>query len=455
MSGPTCNDEYLIAVENATEGIIVNVLNKRNSVVQYQKFEGRYLSSQCGDHSFRCKDLLVVSSSSTVMNKTIIQHIVFIPLLDGVLLLEYSYNGVSLSSTDDYFIEISIGCSPTAIFEIFGNIYAVCLSQEAKSLTVLRVYLDSSSISDSRVGPPLIDFNGLANPPRLSDFKFVDLSNDDPNFQWIIFASSNYLFSFIPLSYSNQYLGFLDNCSLPESLVYVPDDVVLIYCQDDSAIYFNLLYGQTINQTQYSEHGQPFLCPDPDVHIAVFASASYIQYSRWSDNSRENFNIYDIKFDSGVCFSFNEDTLFAYNDKEKGVYILDTNTSNLQHVSSKACLNSQCEPLMDFQNRYIVIREQEQYDDANVIVVDLKENYTVINAKHVKAHLLSLLIEEGSTYCPEHALSPSTPAVTGPSFQKKSVLQRAVGGGIGGLVAVIICFFVVAVARKKCPKKER
>ena len=443
ISTPSCNDEYLITVENTTEGIIVNVLNKRNSVLQYQKFEGRYLSSECGEHYFRCKDLFVMTSTSTVKNKTILYHIVFVPLHDGILLLKYLYNGASLSKTDDYFLEISIGCSPTFISEISGNIFAVCLNQEKRNATVLRVYLNSTSIEHSRVSSPLIISNGLTN---LSDFKYINSDDSHPNDQQIVFASSNYIHSFAPLSYLSYPLGILGNCSVPGSLAYAPDDVLLVYCHDDSAVYFSLSHEHAINQTQYSEHGQPFLCPNPDVRIAVFASASYVQYTVWSNNSRENFNIHDMKFDSGVCVGSIKHTLFAYNDKDKGVYVLDTATSNLARLSSKACLNSQCEPLLVFQNRYIVIREREKYD-ADVIVVDSQQNYAaVITAEHVRADLLTLLIEQDSSFCSNGSLSPntSTPTILPPSGKQN--IGKIVGGSIAGFVVLLVCSGVVITA---------
>ena len=453
ISTPSCNDEYLITVENTTEGIIVNVLNKRNSVLQYQKFEGRYLSSECGEHFFRCKDLFVTSSTSTVKNKTILYHIVFVPLHDGILLLKYLYNGASLSKTDDYFLEISIGCSPTFISEISGNIFAVCLNQEKRNATVLRVYLDSTSIEHSRVSSPLITSNGLTN---LSDFKYINSDDSNPNDQQIVFASSNYIHSFAPLSYLSYPLGILGYCSIPGSLAYAPDDVLLVYCHDGSAVYFSLSHEHAINQTQYSEHGQPFLCPNPDVQIAVFASASYVQYTVWSNNSRENFNVHDMKFDSGVCVGSIKHTLFAYNDKDKGVYVLDTATSNLARLSSKACLNSHCAPLLVFQNRYIVIREREKYD-ADVIVVDSQQNYaTVITAEHVRADLLTLLIEQGSNLCSTNSTpSPSTPTSLPPSGPGVQIVGPVAGSGVALLVVVIVCSVIVFVVCKFHRKKKR
>ncbi len=459
-STPSCNDEYLITVENTTQGITVNVLNKHNNALQYQKFEGRYLSSQCGDHYFRCQDLFIVSSTSTVKNKTLVYHIVFVPLRDGILLLKYLYNGASLSKTDDYFLGISFGCSPTLVSEISENIFTVCLNEETRNVTVLRVYLNSSSIKDSHIGRPLVTFNGLSNPPHLSDFKYVNSDTSNPNDQQIIFASSKYLYGFAPLSYLHYPLGLVGNCSSPESLVYyVPNDEVLVYCRDDSAVYFSLSHPHTINQTGYSKHGQPFLCPNPDVRITVFASASYVQYTVWSNNSRENFNIHDMKFDSGVCIGSTEHTLFAYNDKDKGVYVLDPATSNLTHLSSKACLNSHCEPLLVFQNRYIVIREREN-NDGNVIVVDSQQNYTaVITAEHVKADLLTLLIEQDASFCSltNGSLSPtgSTPTVSPPSVPGTQIAGPAAGVSVGLVVVLVVCSVIVIIVRKRRQRKKR
>ena len=452
ISSPSCNEEYLIAVENKTNGIAVNVVSKHHrGVLEYREFS-HYLSSQCGEHNFRCQDLLVVSSASTAEKN---KHIVFVPLLDGIFLLEVSYNG---KITDHYNLRIN-ACSPTAVFKILERIIVVCLNQATGYLTTMRINLDAASIRSSTVSAPQINhFSGLTNSPHLSDFKYINSDNSDiPNFQWILFATSNYVYSLSPLS--NDFRAFSDdlgNCSIPESIVYIPDDVLLVYCRD-SAVYFSLAYENVINRTHYSEHGQPFLCPNPDVRIAVFASASYIQYRVLSYNSRENFNIHDMKFDSGVCIGSKTHTLFAYNDVEGGVYVLDTATSNLAHLSSKACLNSHCEPLMVFQNRYIVIREREKYD-ANVIVVDLLRNYTaVITAEHVRADVQTLLvIEQDSSFCSNDSPSPSTPTLASPPSGKE--IAGPVAGSIVGLVIVLVSFIIVFTVykrRRRHKKKER
>ena len=432
-------------MENKTEGIVVSVLNKHSKGVLEYQVRGRYLSSQCGDHYFRCQDLLVVHSKSND------QHIVFVPLIDGVLLLRFSYNGTYI---DNHTIEMDIGCSPTAIFEILESIFVVCLNQETRYLATVKISPNYSSIKDSLVGNlQSLNFNGLTDPPHLSNFKYVNSYNSDiQNSQWILYASSNYVYTYLPLSNEMGPSNILGNCSIPESLVYVPDDILLVYCHDDSAVYFNLAYENAINQTQYSEHGQPFVCPNPDMLVSVFASASYIQYSLWSDHSRENFNINEMKFDSGVCFGSKTHTLFAYNDKESGVYILDTATSdsNLVQLSSKPCLNSQCEPLIVFKNRYVVIRERENFD-SNVIVVDSQQNYqAIITAEHVKADLLTLLIEENSTSCPssDGSLSPSIPSISPPVY-RMSIVGPVVGSVVGVLVLVVVCSIIVVIVCRK------
>ncbi len=429
-------------MKNTTSGIEVNVANKHDKGVLESREFSHHLSSQCGEYNVRCKDLLVESSTSP--NKSI----VFVPLLDGIFLLEVSHRGKITDSTK-LTINAPVPCSPTAISKIQENIIAVCLNEERGYLTTMKIYLNTTSISSSRGSRPQIpDFNfGHSNSPHLSDFKYIQ------DLQWILFASSNHVYTLLPLTYTSlEFSDDLGNCSRPESIVYTSDGVLIAYCHD-FASYYSVAYEHAFNQSQYSKHGQPFLCPNPDVHVAVFASASYILYRVWSANSRETINIHDMKFDSGVCFGSRTRTLFAYNDKERGVYVLDPATSNLTHLSSKACLNSHCEPLLVFQSRYIVIREREN-NDGNVIVVDSQQNYTaVITAEHVKSDFLTLLIEQDASFCSNASLSPSTNSSLSPSTptlalppsgkQTTVSLPAVIGGTIGSFLFLIVGLIIV------------
>ena len=392
---------YLMTLQNHSDGIHIFILlnshqqasQPRSSVILESKtISQRYLSSECGSHYFRCDDLLVVTTGS---NNSATQHIALVPLVDGILLVRLQHNGSHLTFAGYHIVEVSTGCSPSKILRIIDGVYFICLNLEARYLSVLQLYLDTNSLKNTRISSPLLKFSILDNPSTVSNFQFISFGSD-PNSQLIYFSSGRYLYALTPLSYSYIESGEFQECTFAESLAYAGDWTLIAYCYNRS-VYFSLAYEQQINQTFYFEHGRPFVCPNPNVHLSVFSSASYIQYGLRSNNSRENINVPGMNFDSGICFSkHNGGTLFIYYDIERGVYVLDPATAALTPLTSKGCFQNSCESLKIFEDRYVVIREVEA-NDANVIVIDMWKNFSkIIEGEHVPADLLTLISDNQS-----------------------------------------------------------
>ena len=400
-----------------------------------------YLSPECGSHYSRCKELLVVETKSTG------QRIVLVPILNGILLLELRYNGWEISLTDYQTIEIAFGCSPTAIFKILSSIFTICLNLQTRYLTLLEIDLNIASIKDTEITSPLLLFNELNDPPKLSNFVLADLDTDAES-QLIYFSTAGYMYAIIPFSYLYSDSGKLAFCTQADSIVRADQWTLIAYCNDDSTVYYDMFYNDWINQTEYTERGKTYVCPNnPDVHLAVYP-ASYIQYGLWSQNSLENFNIPGMKFDSGECFGAKNNSLFVYNDKDAGVYVLETSSSTLIQLSPRPCPDSHCEPLMVFDNRYVVIREKDTFD-ASVTVVDSQQSYSkIINGLHTQADLLTLIVEEplSPLACNSSYKLVSTPTLKSPPSLSEEVIWPTIVGASSGLLLVLTFGIVTTVA---------
>ena len=399
--------------------------------------DNRYLSAQCGEHYSRCEDLLVMTRR---LNETVTLHTVPVPVVDGILLVNLKHTGTRLSYSSDHIIDIPYACSPTTFVEMLGYIYTVCLNLESLYVTVLEIHLNATALENSWVSPSLIRFYELDDPPRLSDFEYVYLSKA-PESQLIVFSTASYVYAFVPLSFQYFDVGDLGNCDAAERLEYGGDGTLLAYCKDNSVVYFDLSSEDWINQTVYEDDGLPFVCPNPDIHLAVYPY-SYIQYGVWSQNSKQNFNIPGMKFSSGVCFGPKNNTLFAYVDKESGVYVLDADTSTLHELTSKACWNS-CEPLMVFDERYVVIHEIQSSGDTNILVIDSQEDFSkIIEGQHTQADLLTL-INDVDLVCdtqriPDVVITKKENSKPGSSTKSRNITIIGVFIGVVGVVILAI-----------------
>ena len=451
-----CIDEFLVTAENKSAGVQVSIFTKDGGGGSHQTLtteliSDRFLSSECGPKNLRCQDLLVISSQ---LNATTTQYILFIPLVDGLLLLDLRYNGTQrLSFSSYHIINIqNIGCSPTSSFNVLRSTYTVCLGIRTQYLTVLKVLVNTTSIRESRISGPLIRFHGLEDPPRVSNFLYVPLQR--LSIYHIYFATARYLYALDPRSYLAREIGELASCNSVTLLANAGDETLIAYCSDDSAIYFDINSEEAGDPVPYSQRGQPFICPNPDVRLAVYP-ASYIQYGLRSRDTRDNINIPGLEFDSGVCFGTQNTTLFAYVDREDGVYVLELPTFSLKQLSSQDCLNGQCDPLSLFDNRYIVVRERD-HNDATAIVVDSKNNFSkIITAQHTRADLLTVLVASSSRiFCdvpvPTASSTPTLDVIPPPSLSELAeAAVTLVGIILFFIILLLILLTIVLIVRQR------
>lgn len=395
-----CTKAYLVTVENKTDGINILIFSQnvipgrataqqpQNQKIETKTIYGHFLSQECGPDFFRCRKLLVVSSS---LNQIATQHIVFVPLTNGILLLELGFNGTNLHFSRHFILAMEISCSPTTVVQILRGIYFVCINTRSGYLSAHEIYLNKTVIVNTYISPPLvhIDFSRLGiDLSTVTNFVHVNLDANTSS-QFIYFAVAGSLYALVPPVYLARYVGNLAYCVDAEKLVYAGRKTLVAYCHNSSVVNFDIELEDWINQTSYDERGKPYVCPNQNVRLAVFSRASYIQYGLWSQNTLENINIPELEFDSGICFGTQEKTFFAYNSREGGVYVLELATASLRHITLSD--DSAYEPVMVFRDHYLMI--QERYlGDSSILVVDSQKNFSVlIEGQHARADFLTII----------------------------------------------------------------
>ena len=402
-------DEHVITATDTSLGVKVTVLSKIRRRQQYVlTFENHSLSSGCGPHFWRCQNVLV--KRYPILQ----QYVVFVPLENAIGILDFRYRKDELLLHAYYVTPLSlteVSCNPVGVFDILLSTYAVCL--RSSDLVVYEVVLNQTQITNTL--RRRLTAVRLPDPPNLlSNIISISLGNSFDQKHLFLTVGIN-VYKITPHQYSIQMVGTLkDSGTISVPCTIAAAGRTMIANCERGAIYFDLTYGQWINQTTYAEHGRPFICPNPDVRLAVFPS-SYVQYGLWSQNTRENINIPGLEFDSGVCFGTQNRTLFAYIDREDGVYVLDPLTSNSTQLSSKGCLNDHYDALLTLDNKYTVLRERY---NSTIIVVDSTLS-RIIEATDLSADLVTMI-----PYLEVTILSTSTTGGTGSTSTIKTT-----GGG--------------------------
>ena len=374
-------DEHVITATNTSLGVKVTVLSKiRRRQQHILTFENHSLSSGCGPHFWRCQNVLV--KRYPILH----QYVVFVPLENAIGILDFRYREDELLLHAYYVTPLSlteVSCNPVGVFDILRSTYAVCL--RSSDLVVYEIILNQTQIKNT-LRHRLTAVCLPVSPNLLSNIISISLG-DSFDQKHLFFTVGIDVYKITPHQYLIQMVGTLkDSGTISVPCTIAAAGRTMIANCEWGAIYFDLTYEQWINRTTYAEHGRPFICPNPDVRLAVFP-ASYIQYGLWSQDTRENINIPGLEFDSGMCFGTQNRTLFAYIDREDGVYVLDPPTSNSTQLSSKECLNDHCDPLLIFDNKYTVLRERY---NSTIIVVDSKLS-RIIEATDLSADLVAMI----------------------------------------------------------------
>lgn len=388
----------MLAATTTQSGVEVTVVSKLGQQQQGFTFENYSLSSGCGQHFRRCQNVLVKRYP------LLKQYIVFVPLENAIGILDFRYHdGDELLLSAHHVTPLR--CSPVGVFDILRSIYVVCLRDS--DLVVNEIILNQTRIMTTSPGSVTsIPLYNVSN--QLSNVVFISLG-DFSDQKHLFFTDGNYVYEITPHEYRIRLIGTLTASAMACTIAYAGDNTLIVYCEH-VVVYFDLILEKWVNWTTYAERGRPIICPNPDIHLAVYLEpVSYVLYGLWSQNTIQNFSIHG--FASGVCFGNQNKIFFAYNDREDGVYIMELFTFRLTRLSSKACMN-QCDPLLVFDNRYLVIRQHDQ-NGTTIIVVDstllhFDTDPSIVEAQHTSADLIALIPDLEPTI----SSTPSTTTTT-------------------------------------------
>lgn len=447
-----CKIKYLVAVTEEADGIGVSLLyenvatdSKSTSVALSKTYarlaiDGHDFSTECGDTFFRCQDLFVESTS---LNATLTKHFVFLPLSDGLQIIEILDDGRSLHFGDHYLLDTSLPatyrCSPVASFSILHDHYLVCVDSVRHYISLSTIYRNTTSLRHSALSNPILEFNVHASEDMktLSNFIYVE---PDHGTELIYFAVGNNMFSMSPVFYTiNDDLGRIGlNCTRVKKLEYVGNNQLIAYC-DYVYVHYNLVFDDWELQSWNDIDGVTFSCPNSNVHLNVFKGARFISYEM--ESRVGNINIPGEKFDNGVCFGEADKTFFAFSDLNEGVFVVDLSTSNITQISSVPCDPTGCLPLLLPQGKYLLVRESHQ-GDGNVFLMDTHKNLSkIIFAKHIVPKLITLI----NITDRECELNSSIDII---SFDTSNVIGAILGGVMGAIFFIVLISVMVVVVVK-------
>ena len=392
--------EHVVSVHDTEDGVKVTLIpmtvstELKPATFDTKLIHGQRLSPDCGHQYFRCQHLLVTTSSQVTSGSS--EHIVFVPLHNGLLLLKLYYSIQNSQMEFGSFNILNINrCSPTAVFKIYDSVYTMCTDLQNQYISVYEVRLNGTQIQQAELLGPLTGLSG----EDLSGFASSDLVNmsdyllymDIPHQPLIYFAIDNYLFAIAPLDYSiyDEFNAIGTNCRHIYHLVKASShSQLLAYCSEDY-VYYDTEMQYWLSEHAYESSGVPYLCPNQNYGVTVYDD--YLEYRIGSMTG----TISDVDFDSGLCINGStEGNFLTYIDKtDDSVQVINlTSTSQAPVALSFAvgCADVDCIPLLLVDDRYLVI--QQAGGDGIMLVLDTNNEFrTTVNVAHQTPSLVTVL----------------------------------------------------------------
>ena len=469
-----CINRFLVTVSNQTRGVDVRIFPGVNSNKDWPSYDqkeitGYFLPPECGKDYFKCDQPLVVSSTSTLgasatqREQAQQSYVVIVPLAKSIALLklEIGSDGMLYFKKDLHIINLSgpkYDCSPTSVYHIRSSYYVVCPNSNSEHIKLLELRLNTTKLDESHL--PVLENPHIDSTPNLTNSLYINMEPDgDP----VIFFTTGYeMYFFRPIDYLIESWDIRlrdDNC-YATSIEYIGESEMIVHCKNDRAVYVDLNRESIFATVEYSKDGQPYVCPNPDVYLGVNTVADYIVYALRSSQYVKNFNIPMLNFNNGICLGSQNETLFAYTDRETGVHLLNISNSLVTTLSTTSCINYSCQPLVVLQERYLVIREKRGASWF-VLVLDSTDNFSLaLEAQHSEADLMALI--ETVNTCREPTATPTVnvyeggnqKAATGSHDSQTQrnqsvIIGSCVGAGVIIVVAVAISLFLIL--RNKLP----
>ena len=395
------NNDYLFAIGNDETGYERLLVASQLTNIPNISVDGYSVSSACGSHPSRCRELLIESIETGSFTYT---HILLVPLEDGVQILEMTYNGSASSNRLRLVTQHRLlfdrvnenhSCGPSlGVHKIGPDYFTPCIGTDHQYY-VCELILNSTAVTQSTLQPCClvnVNLSNVENGASLSSISNIVATNES-----LVFLIQNVLYELYPRSSSNRPFtyAFPTYCSSVDQLLTSPQDEhkLLVYCRNRNVITYDLNLRSIARVEEVSNI--PYPC-SLTAECIVHLSQTQMEFSyKLNSNGNTVIRIFDssttsINFHSGACFeSAGGDHLFVYMDKSVGTYLFNATSENLWLVpNTLGCSESECELPLVYSNRYIVIRNKLR---RNVTVFDALFNRSIINLGNAPFQLVTLI----------------------------------------------------------------
>ena len=393
----------MVSVQDTEEGVKVTLIPmvelKGTATFKTKLIQGQRLSLDCGHQYFRCQQLMSVSTSPTITFNQDSEHVLLVPLQNGLLLLKLNSRQNSPLMFGSYRILANNRCSPTAVFRIYDSLYTMCTDLQNLYISLYEVRLNGTQIQEAQLFGPLAglssnDLAGFASSDILNMSDFL-VYTDVPHQPLVYFAVDNYLFTLAPLDWSfyDEFSPIGARCRQIYHLMKVAStSQLLAYCSS-RYVYYDTEYQNWLSEHTYENSGIPYICPDQTYKVIVHSD--YLEYSIGSNMG----TVTDVYFDNGLCLNSSAvGNYLAYIDKRAdSVRFFVLNQSTWRQPPSVqslrvGCSDVDCIPLLSIGDRYLVIQQAE--GDSVLIVLDTDHDFrVVVNVSHQTPSLVTILQE--------------------------------------------------------------
>ena len=384
LHGSISGLSFLAIQNNEDRGgveIIIVSNNAKNLSEQQQSqiyIPGHSLSSGCGDHYFRCQggNLLV---ETLFLEDGREFEVFFIPLDNGLLFLSHWCDSTSQRvanncSWNTTFSNSLSNCRPTVVYNISGKVYTVCTSSTNQYLSMYEVqlHLSGTAIVNATLLGPLTEI-------QTNSLTTSDLSNFVLVGHMVYFALGNTIVVMDILdSTQTQQYPEIPECTQIHKLIKFSitgsgnQQLLVAYCTDGYII-FDPVYGDWTGIQHFPRNGVPYLCPDNSYRVTHFINGTL----EFSVRDVLTNIITSVNISSGICFSSQSITYFAYSDQQHNsifVYNFITQTHYGNPTFPYDCLNTmECPQLLLLGNFYMIV-----HDANNIIVLDTTSNFSLV-----------------------------------------------------------------------------
>ena len=325
--------------------------------------------------------------------------------------------------------EQKYNCSPASVYEIRNNYYIVCANADTHNVKLLKLSLNVTHIKESYL-PDQQNPTQLTSVHNLTNSLYVDLPAQSGPVIYIAGGYSAFNYKPLPDLMETFDIQLQDNRCFATSLEYIGKWDMLIYCDNGHAVYVDINHEIIYDFIKYARDGRPYVCPNPDIYLAVYPKQEYILYGFRSTMQAKNFEMSgNSAFDNGVCLGSQYVTLFAFTDRKQGTQVLNASAGSITSLSGAMCTNHPCQPLIVLQDRYLVIREKRGASWYTSVLDSHNSFSVVLEAQHSNADLMSLI---------DVCVGSQDPPGPQGSQEGNSHTRSLVGGLVGGLVTVVV-----------------